>query len=170
MSMVRLPATATVPATPVAPDSRRWMGWVLVVCVAATLLGIAWQRQQGGLVPDDGGPVVWQSRLHFEDRANGDIGVLDTAGREVARFSGEQGFLRIALRTLARERLRQGLGPQAPFELTGHANGRLSLRDPATGVRIALESFGPTQMALFAQLIPPAAGAAPSPIDQGKKP
>jgi putative photosynthetic complex assembly protein len=146
------------------------MGWVLAVCVGLTLLGVGWQRQQGGLVPDDGGPLVWQSRLHFEDRANGDIGVLDATGREVARFSGEQGFLRISLRTLARERLRQGLGPQAPFELTGHANGRLSLRDPATGVRIPLESFGPTQVALFAQLKPNAAGAAASPIDQGKQP
>lgn len=165
--MQKLPALAA--AAPAA-DSRRWMGWVLAVCVGLSLLAVAWHRQQGGLVPDDGGPVLWQSRLHFEDRANGDIGVLDVRGQEVARFSGEQGFLRIALRTLARERLRQGLGPQAPFELVGHAHGRLSLRDPATGVRIALESFGPTQRALFARLQPDAAAAAPPPTDQGRLP
>ena len=149
--MVRIPATTPAPAV---PDSRRWMGVVLAVCVAATLLGVAWQRQQGGLQPDDGGPVRWTQRLHFEDRTNGDIGVVDDRGQEIARFAGEQGFLRISLRTLARERLRQGLGPQQPFELVGHANGRLSLRDPATGVRIPLESFGPTQVATFARLQP----------------
>lgn len=162
--MKHLPAT-TAPASPAASDSRRWMGWVLGLCVSLTLLGVAWHRQQGALVPDDGGPVLWQVRLHFEDRPNGDIGVVDALGQDVGRFAGEQGFLRIALRTLARERLRQGLGPQAPFELTGHAQGRMSLRDPATGVRIALESFGPTQVAVFARLQPNAAGAAPSPID-----
>ncbi len=166
--MVRLPATPAPAAAP-APDSRRWMGWVLAVCVLLSLLAVAWQRQQGGLVPDDGGPVRWQQRLHFEDRPNGDVAVLDEAGRELTRIAGEQGFLRIALRTLARERLRQGLGPQAPFELTGHANGRLSLRDPATGVRIPLESFGPTQVATFARLHA-AVGAAPSPTDPGKQP
>lgn len=164
--MIRLPAA---PLPPPVLDSRRWMGWVLLICVLASLLVVAWQRQQGGLVPDDGGPVRWHSQLHFEDRANGDIGVRDTAGRELIRISGEQGFLRIALRTLARERLRQGLGPQAPFELMAHVNGRLSLRDPATGMRIALESFGPTQVATFARL-QAAVGAASFSTDLGNKP
>ncbi len=156
--MVRLPAATTrVPAAAApAPDSRRWMGAVLALCVGLSLLAVAWQRHQGGLDKDDGGPVRWHSSLRFEDRANGDIGVVDAAGQEVARFAGEQGFLRIALRTLARERLRQGLGPESPFELVGHANGRLSLRDPVTGLRIPLESFGPTQVATFARLHPDA--------------
>jgi putative photosynthetic complex assembly protein len=56
------------------------------------------------------------------------------------------------LRTLSRERMRRGLGSGPAFELIGHTDGRLTLNDPATGVRIDLESFGPTNMSSFAQL------------------
>jgi hypothetical protein len=44
------------------------------------------------------------------------------------------------------------LGPEAPFELVGHVDGRVTLRDTATGERINLESFGPTNAAIFSQL------------------
>lgn len=122
--------------------------------LALTLAAVAWQSQLGG------GPVVevapsvqWQRSLRFEDRSNGGIAVIDASNqREVARFQGEQGFLRGSLRALARERQRSGSGPQAPFELSGHVDGRITLRDTATGQRIALESFGPTNSAVFAQL------------------
>ena len=158
---MRLPASRSLAADVPQGDSRRWMGWVLAVSVLLTLLGVGWVRAHGGLSPDDAGPARWQARLHFEDRPGGDIAVLDEAGQQVARLSGEQGFVRTALRTLARERLRRGLGPEAPFELTAHLNGRLSLGDPATGVRLSLESFGPAQMAAFAQLQPAAAVTSP---------
>jgi putative photosynthetic complex assembly protein len=131
-----------------------WPIWALGGLLALTLAAVAWQSQVGG------GPVVqatpavqWQRSLRFEDRPNGDIAVLDAASqREVARFQGEQGFLRGSLRALARERQRQGMGPQAPFELSGHVDGRLTLLDVATGQRIALESFGPSNSAVFSQL------------------
>lgn len=131
-----------------------WPIWALGALLALTLAAVAWQSQVGGgPVKDETPSVQWQRSLRFEDRPNGDIGVLDAASqREVARFQGEQGFLRGSLRALARERQRRGLGPQAPFELTGHVDGRLTLRDTATGQRIALESFGPTNSAVFAQL------------------
>jgi putative photosynthetic complex assembly protein len=131
-----------------------WPIWALGALLALTLAAVAWQSQVGGgPVKDETPSVQWQRSLRFEDRPNGDIAVLDAASqREVARFQGEQGFLRGSLRALARERQRRGLGPQAPFELTGHVDGRLTLRDTATGQRIALESFGPTNSAVFAQL------------------
>ena len=131
-----------------------WPIWAIGGLLALTLAVVAWQSQiGGGPVKEDVPSVQWQRSLRFEDRPNGDIAVLDaTTQREVAHFQGEQGFLRGSLRALARERQRNGLGPQAPFELTGHVDGRLTLRDTATGQRIALESFGPTNSAVFSQL------------------
>ena len=131
-----------------------WPIWAIGGLLALTLAAVAWQsRLGGGPVTADAPSVQWQRSLRFEDRPNGDIAVLDAmTEREVARFQGEQGFLRGSLRALARERQRSGMGPQAPFELTGHVDGRLPLRDTATGQRIALASFVPTNSAVFAQL------------------
>lgn len=131
-----------------------WPIWAIGGLLALTLAVVAWQSQiGGGPVKEEVPSVQWQRSLRFEDRPNGDIAVLDaTTQREVAHFQGEQGFLRGSLRALARERQRNGLGPQAPFELTGHVDGRITLRDTATGQRIALESFGPTNSAVFSQL------------------
>ena len=131
-----------------------WPIWAIGGLLALTLAVVAWQSQiGGGPVKEETPSVQWQRSLLFEDRPNGDIAVLDaTTQREVAHFQGEQGFLRGSLRALARERQRNGLGPQAPFELTGHVDGRITLRDTATGQRIALESFGPTNSAVFSQL------------------
>lgn len=92
--------------------------------------------------------------LRFEDRPDGSIAVLDAArGSTVAQLRGEQGFVRGALRTLARERKARGLGAEQPFQLIAHPDGRLTLADPATGKRIDLGSFGPTNAAAFAQLL-----------------
>lgn len=97
--------------------------------------------------------VTWQRALHFEDSPDGQVLVRDAAsGREIARYAGEQGFVRGALRVLTRERARRGIGAQPPFLLVGHGPSRLMLADPATGERIHLESFGPANVAVFAQL------------------
>lgn len=96
-----------------------------------------------------------QSRLlRFDDLPDGAVSVVDIAdGRAIARFEGEQGFLRGTLRAMARERRMNGIAAQLPFELIAHADGRLTLHDPATGMRIALESFGSTNTGVFARLL-----------------
>ncbi len=131
---------------------RPWPLWLAVGLLALALLAVAWYRDQS---PPDIvlGPVKWQRLLHFQDRSNGDIAVVDArSGQEVARLRGEQGFARGALRTLARERMRRDLGPDKPFELSAYVDGKLVLRDPATGQRIHLEAFGASNAAVFAQL------------------
>ncbi|MFY8103696.1 MAG: photosynthetic complex assembly protein PuhC [Ramlibacter sp.] len=146
--------TATRSA-PLTPRSTRmpWPVWAMVALALVSLAAVGWQRIAAPPVADVATDVAWQRALHFEDRPNGDVAVLDARDRrEVARFSGEQGFLRGALRTLARERLRRGLGPTEPFVLTGHDNGRMTLSDPSTGTRIPIESFGPSNVAVFAPL------------------
>jgi putative photosynthetic complex assembly protein len=151
------------------PGARPWMGWVLGLAVASALLGTAWQRYAGEPLSDEAAPAQWQRSLHFEDRPNGDIAVVDAVSRhEVARFQGEQGFVRGALRALARERRRFSMGPEQPFELTGHVDGRLTLRDPATGMRLNLESFGPTNAGVFSRLRSATPAALAAAVSQGK--
>lgn len=96
-----------------------------------------------------------QSRLlRFDDLPDGAVSVVDTAdGRTIARFEGEQGFLRGTLRAMARERRMNGIATHHPLELIAHADGGLTLHDPATGMRIALESFGSTNAGVFARLL-----------------
>jgi putative photosynthetic complex assembly protein len=57
------------------------------------------------------------------------------------------------LRAMARQRKLNGVGAAEPFELILHADGRLTLHDPATGTKIALESFGSRNIGVFAQLL-----------------
>jgi putative photosynthetic complex assembly protein len=96
--------------------------------------------------------VVKQRALRFEDRPDGGVAVIDAASaREIETVHGEQGFLRGTLRGFARERKRRDLGSAPPFELAARADGRLTLIDPATGHRVDLDSFGPTNAAVFSR-------------------
>lgn len=97
--------------------------------------------------------------FRFEDRPDGGIAILDARGRLADSVApGENGFLRGLMRGFARERKRNGYGPEQPFQLVGHADGRLTLEDPTTGRTVDLGSFGPTNAALFVRLMaaPPA--------------
>ncbi|MBV9655775.1 MAG: hypothetical protein JOZ42_14565 [Acetobacteraceae bacterium] len=105
---------------------------------------------------------ISERTLRFEDRADGAVLVYDAGGDPARRdaepavvLTGQNGFLRGTLRGFARTRHADGIGDAAPFELTAWADGRLTLDDPATGRRAELEAFGPTQVAVFAQFLPP---------------
>ena len=135
------------------PGQHGLTGWIFVGFLCSVLLVVGVLRNQGMVAQQDDAPVSWKRSLRFEDRPNGDVAVVDPSSQlEVTRFQGEQGFVRGTLRTLTRERMRRGIGSGPAFELIGHTDGRLTLLDPATDVRIDLESFGPTNMSSFAQL------------------
>jgi putative photosynthetic complex assembly protein len=96
--------------------------------------------------------------LRFEDRDDGSVAVLDAGTRQVVEIlaPGTNGFVRGVMRGLARERKLGGIGDALPFRLTSWSDGRLSLRDLATGREIQLVSFGQTQFDTFAAMLPPA--------------
>lgn len=104
-------------------------------------------------VPDAAAVTVRE--FLFEDRRDGSIAILDARDkRQVDMVApATNGFLRGTMRGLARERKRQGVGPEVAFQLIGRADGRLTLVDPGTGRRVDLESFGPTNAAVFAKLM-----------------
>ena len=124
--------------------------------VLLALMAVAFVRVSGvGAVHVPDAAAVTLREFLFEDRSDGSIAILDARTRQqvdtVAPASN--GFLRGTMRGLARERKRQGVGPEVAFQLIGRADGRLTLVDPGTQRRVDLESFGPTNAAVFARLM-----------------
>lgn len=126
--------------------------------VLASVLAVAaarWTAPAVDASPDSA--TLNQRLLRFEDGADGSIVVRDAQRGTVVDTvaPGSNGFLRSAVRGLVRERKRRGLDDSEPFRLSAHADGRLTLQDPATGRRIDLESFGPANAGAFVRLLPP---------------
>ena len=92
--------------------------------------------------------------LRFDDLDDGGVAVMDAAdGRQVYKVEpGTNGFIRATMRGLARERVRSGIGAEAPFKLTRWSNGSISLQDETSDRRLDLDAFGPTNAGAFAQL------------------
>ena len=150
------PRAHTVNGAP-APDS--FPRWVLLCAggiLAFSLIAVGLVRITGNGPDQLAAAVVTERFLRFDDAADGAVVVTDGGtGQTVAVLRGEQGFLRGALRALTRERHSRGIGAQPPFQLIARTDNRLTLFDPATGQRIDLESFGPTNAGAFARLLDP---------------
>lgn len=144
---------ATLPHRPRAPDT--FPAWVLYCAggiLAFSLLSVGLVRITGN-GPDQrlAAPTLERS-LRFEDQSDHGVRVSDgNTGQTLTVLYGEQGFVRGALRALSRERHARGIGSAPPFNLVARTDGRITLMDPATGQRIDLESFGPTNTAEFAR-------------------
>lgn len=140
-----------------APDSfPRWFLFSAGGLILVSLISVAAVRLTGHGPDQQAAPALQERPLRFTDRSDGGIAVVDAVtGAAVADIHGEQGFLRGALRALARERRIRGLGGEQPFQLIARSDGRLTLADPLTGQRIDLESFGPANAGAFAALLAP---------------
>lgn len=146
--MNTLASQASAPASAL-PAAVKLLGSLLLL----VLLLVGWARWQGVTVQQRDAQTLWQRELLFRDGPKGEVVAIDAGtGVQIASFEGEQGFLRSTLRALVRERRREGIGPQAPLQLIGRSDGRLTLVDPSTQQRIDLEAFGPTNAAVFASL------------------
>lgn len=99
--------------------------------------------------------VVRAVSVVFRTDPDDRITILSDEGDRVLRVlaPGEGGFLRGALRPLVRERLRHGVDPSEPYDLSLHADGALILRDPPTGLHLDVAAFGPTSRAQFLTLL-----------------
>jgi putative photosynthetic complex assembly protein len=132
--------------------------WVLL-CTGAillfTLTSVALIRITGNGPDQRAAASKAERQLRFEDRPDGSIAVIDgSTNRLVTLIQGEQGFVRGALRALSRERKARGIGSEQAFQLMARADGGLTLFDPVTRQRVDLDSFGPTNAANFARLLP----------------
>jgi putative photosynthetic complex assembly protein len=120
------------------------LGGTLLCATAARLTGFA-------APPAPPAPIASRS-LSFADLSNGGVAVRDGASHALLADvpARSDGFLRMTLRLLAAARTRQNIGAAQPFLLTEFAGGRMQLCDPATGLVIELEAFGPSNIAEFA--------------------
>jgi len=93
--------------------------------------------------------------LRFVDRTDGGVDVVAADSNKTIDIlpPGQDGFVRIVLRNLARERIRREQERHIPFRLTRWADGRLSVEDPTTGRRVDLGAFGAVNAASFAKLM-----------------
>lgn len=135
-------------------DEIRGPMWLIGALMALALTATSVWRWIDGPVRDADPPTAAVRALHFADLPDGSIDVIDAAtGARIDVLSGEQGFVRGALRSLVRGRRQHEAGPREPFLLQARVDGRLTLSDPVTGQRIDLEAFGPTNFAAFARLL-----------------
>lgn len=120
----------------------------LVAVIVAQNLGY-----KGGQAPPDS--VVESRDLRFIDGPDGLVHVRDVSSNAVVTSlaPGTENFIRGVLRGMARERRSRSLDTQTPFRIARHADGRLTLEDIATGRRIDLQAFGPSNAGSFERLL-----------------
>jgi len=101
-------------------------------------------------------PVAVESRdLRFVDGKAGEVLVFDGSDRQLidTLAPGSNGFVRVVMRGLARERRLSDIGALPPFRLTRYAGGQITLTDTSTGKQIDLGAFGSTNTEAFARLM-----------------
>lgn len=129
-------------------------GMVSLVIVAMICAGVARTTDFGATrLAEPSSGVSFD--LHFKDGPAGSIHVSEVTGgiAPVTIMPGESGFVRTAIRSLARERQAAGIGPEVPFRLGRTDDGRMWLRDIATGRVLFLDAYGPQSAHSFARLL-----------------
>lgn len=132
----------------------------MAALAAASLVLTAWVRWASPAdrrpSPTEGLQVAEQLEVRFIDLSDGAVAVERVSdGRRISELAvGEGGFVRATLRSLVRERPRDG-SPQErlqPFRLQRTAQGQLWLVDPASGRSLDLKAYGETNRKAFADL------------------
>jgi putative photosynthetic complex assembly protein len=100
-------------------------------------------------------PVVEQRDLIFTDTATGAVGVIDVRDQQqIAELKpGHDGFVRVVMRSMARDRSVLGALPDKPFRLARHSDDTLTLTDMATGEVVMLNAFGGMNRKSFEQFL-----------------
>lgn len=122
--------------------------FVLTSVTAVRLTGVGEVRMKT--------PAAVESRdLRFEDGKQGAVLVFDAASQQLVDTlaPGSNGFIRVVLRGLARERKLGDVGSQPPFRLTRFVNGQITLTDTSSGKQIDLAAFGSANTEAFARLL-----------------
>ncbi len=130
---------------------------VVITVLAVALIAIGVEARLG--TPEGRPPPATPVRtadLVMQDHDDGTITVTQAGtGRVIDTVPrNTNGFLRVVLTGLVRERRREETGtPGTSFHLTRWSDGRLTIDDTATGKLIELEAFGHTNEDAFGRLL-----------------
>ncbi|MEX5727634.1 putative photosynthetic complex assembly protein [Rhodovulum iodosum] len=128
--------------------------FALVLC---SLLIVAYARitdRPLSANPDDSVGIDKERPIVLQGSMSGSATVLTPEGEIIAEYAEDEGgFVAGVWRVLQRERKKHGAPLDAPIRLVRFKDGRLSLRDDATGWRAELIGFGADNAAVFARLL-----------------
>ncbi len=122
----------------------------LVLVTGARVLGLA-----PAAAPDDSVGVVAERSIRVDGSLGSAAKVWDAeTGALIADLDPtEAGFINGVMKALSRERMLHKTAGDPPVRIVRFADGRLGLRDPATGWRVELMGFGDTNRDAFAALL-----------------
>lgn len=141
------------------PKDQRLPDALLKAIVAMVVISLAFATfaRVTGMTPagtPDPSPAVAERMLVIEGTLDDGAVVFGEDGSRLAVLGPEQaGFINGVYRSLARERMLGKVEGNPAVRVARHADGRLTLNDPATGWRVELIGFGDTNRDAFAALL-----------------
>jgi putative photosynthetic complex assembly protein len=128
---------------------------------AIALLAFAVAAVLFGRVTDIGTvrtPVTYPEAVRdvsFDVHADDSITVRDGATGAIIELIApdKDGFIHGTLRGIGRDRKLRSIPADAPYRIIRWDDGRLTLSDPATGLRVQLDPFGPANSGAFARFL-----------------
>ena len=134
---------------PLLPIAKVCIGFLLLLIV-----GIFIYKESGLHNQESNNTEIVASRdLHFYDTSDGKILITDKNGVNISVVGGEGGFMRAVMRSLTKDRIAMGVGPEQPFKLVANQKGLVSIIDPVTGNKVDVSSFGQTNAEIFTNLL-----------------
>lgn len=134
---------------------RRAVQGMIAIVILTVILAAVTQFTGGGARYAPEGVPVATAELLFEDGERGLVTVHNAAtGAHLIEYGENEGvFVRAIMRTVARQRRMRGMGRETPVQLAHFADGQLWLIDPASGVDLYLNAFGPDNLAAFIEIM-----------------
>jgi putative photosynthetic complex assembly protein len=127
---------------------------VSISAVGASRLGLLPGPQAQAAAATQAARPLAAREVRFSDREDGAVVIEDVAGGPPTVIpAGEGGFVRGVMRGLARDRRARDVGQEPAFRLTEWSDGRMTLEDTATGKRLDLNGFGPTNQQAMRDLL-----------------
>lgn len=147
------PRPLRAPVKRVSDGFLRGMAIMVLFSLAIVTFARVTGMEPAAMPPEDVA-VVKERLIQIIGTGDGGATVLDAGGETLAVLDATQaGFIGGVARSLARERMLYKVADNPPVLLTRYADGRLGLRDPATGWRVELIGFGDTNRDAFAALL-----------------